>query len=373
MRLALPRPSIDWRSPRLPSLVLTALVAVAALILIGGWLSGIEAPLRYDAVPRIEGSVPSEAIGPLEQVALFGLDSPAGPPPPLLGEPADAAAPPLDADPALLEWRDGLALPRIAADGREARRVYARTLPATVAERALVGIVVVDLGLDAERLEQSVMMPSTIGLAHTPYAAHLPGWQRHARFHGHEVLLELPLRPADHPVSDFGPWALSPEQMAPEVSAAGEQVTREPVPEEDPAGRQTALLERILGRSEAYFGLAAASEAFGTEPEQFAAIARAVAARGLGFVELGSDRLAGSAAAAGLAYATAMGPLDQVPEATAIDDALARLEAAALRDGLAVGYVQSYPLTFDRLWHWSRTLDSKGISLVPVSHLLAVR
>ncbi len=351
MRLALSRASIDWRSPLLPGVIIAGLGAALGLALGAAWLLGIEAPLRYDTVPRIEGSVPAEAIGHPEQVALFGLDSPVAPPPQVSGESTDAAAPPLDADTALIDWQDGMPLPRIADDGREARRVYARSLPATVADRALIGIVVVDLGLDAERLEQSVMLPGVIGLAHTPYAAHLAGWQRHARFHGHEVLLELPLEAADHPSSAFGPWALRP-------GAAAEL--------------QVGLLERVLGRSEAYFGLVSASEAFSAVPEDFAPIAAAIAGRGLGFVELGDDRLAEVAAAAGLAYASASGPLDRVPEAGAIDAALGQLEGTALRDGLAVGFVQSYPLTFDRLWHWSRGLDSKGISLVPVSHLLTV-
>ena len=349
MRLAVPRPSIDWRSPRLPGMVVLALGSALAVALGGGWLFGIEEPLRFDSLPRVEGSVPAEAIGPREQVALFGLDTPAATPPPLVGERVDPAGPPLDADPALIDWRDGSALPRIATDGREARRVYARAVPATVAERALIGIVVVDLGLDAERLAQSVMLPGVIGLAHTPYAAHLADWQRHARFFGHEVMLELPLEPGDHPTSDLGPWALQPT-ASPEL--------------------QVARLEQVLARSEAYLGLAAASEAFAPIPEAFAPIAAAIAGRGLGFIELGDDRLAEIAAASGLAYASAMGPIDAVPEAGAIDNALGLLEGAALRDGVAVGYVQSYPLTFDRLWHWSRTLDSKGISLVPVSQLL---
>ncbi len=351
-RLALARSAIDWQSPRTPAVVIAALGTSLALALGYGWLFDVEAPLRYNALPRIEGSVPAGAIAPLEQIALFGLDMPATLPPPLVGGESAPGAPPLNVDPALVEWRDGVALPQIAADGRAPRRVYARSVPATVAERALIAVVVVDLGLDAERLEQSVMLPDAIGLAHTPYAANLAAWQRHARFSGHEVMLELPLEPADHPISDFGPWALRPTAV-PAV--------------------QLAQLERVLGRSDAYFGLAAASEAFAPVPEAFAPVAAAIAERGLGLVELGGTRLAEIAAAAGLAYASARGPLDAVPEASAIDAALGRLEGAALRDGLAVGYVQSHPLTFDRLWHWSQSLESKGISLVPVSHLLTAR
>jgi polysaccharide deacetylase 2 family uncharacterized protein YibQ len=351
MRAALRLPLVDWRSPRTPLAVAAALLLLPLVVLAGMALAGLEAPLRFAGVPRVEGSVPQQSISLPRQIALFGFDSPAEPPPALEGAPRDPLAPPLDVDPALIEWRDGWPLPRIAADGRRTLDVQARAVPPGVAAGAgpLVAIIVVDLGLDGERLEQSVMLPGEIGLAHTPYAAHLAAWQRHARWHGHEVLLELPLQAADYPASDLGPWALRPTATPP-VLLAG--------------------LERVLGRSEGYVGLAAASESFGAAADRFAPLATALAARGLAFVELGGDDLAAAAARAGLAYARALGPLDEVPEPSAIEAALGRLEAAALRDGVALGYVRAYPLTFDRLWHWSRTLASKGITLVPASLLL---
>lgn len=339
-------PALDWRSPRLPFGIASALLLA---IVAGTMVFGVRTPLRYDGVPRVEGNVPLQAIPVPRQVALFGLDSPAAPPPPLVGQPPDPLAPRLDVDPALVEWRDGLALPRIAADGQKPLDAYARPMPAGAAERAKIAILVVDLGLDRIRLEQSVMLPGALGLAHTPYAAYLAPWQRHARWHGHEVLLELPLQARDFPASDFGPWALRPS-TTPDLQLTG--------------------LERVLARSDGYIGLAAASESFATMADRFAAIAAALAARGLGFVELGDDRLAAVASDAGLAYASATGPLDAVPEAYAIDAELGRLEGAALRDGLALGYVQPLPLTFDRLWHWTRTLEAKGITLVPLSGLL---
>jgi uncharacterized protein len=349
MGLALIVPQLDWRSPRAPltvgAIVLSALVAT----LVGTPLLGVQAPLRYGAVPSVEGGVPQQAVPLLRQLALFGLDSPRAPPPGLVGPPPDPAAPRLDVDPALVEWRGGAALPRIAADGRRALDVYARTVPAGAAERARVAILVVDLGLDGERLEQSVLLPGALGLAHTPYAAHLPAWQLHARWHGHEVLLELPLQAGDLDAADPGPWAIASTAL-PEMQLVG--------------------LERVLARSDGYIGLAASSEAFASMADRFASIAAELAGRGLGFVELGDSRLSAVAGDAGLPYASAMGPLDAILEADAIDAALGRLEDLALRDGLALGYVQAYPLTFDRLWHWSSTLDAKGITLVPVGRVL---
>lgn len=347
MRVRLP--PFNWRSPRQPVVLAVALFAGTLLAAAGAWLIDVEAPLHYEGLPLVEGSVPAQAIDAWQQVAIFGLDSPATAPPPSSDPSTDPAAPPLDADPALLEWRDGLALPQRGPDGRRPLDVYAREAPPLAEGHIEVAILVTDLGLDAERLEQSVLLPAPISLSHTPYAAHLAAWQRHARGHGHEVVMALPLQAVDYPVSDFGPWALHPD---------------------DPPERQLRDLHHILARGDGYLGLAGASEAFTSSPEGFGPIAAELASRGLGFIELGDDRLAATAAAAGLAYVDAMGPLDESPDAASIDAALGRLEERALRDGRALGFVQPYPLTFDRLWHWSRGLEERRITLVPASRLL---
>lgn len=348
--LAAALPRLDWRSPRLPLVVISALLAGLLLALLGSASIGLLAPIRYAGLPEATGALPLPSAARSGPAALFGLDSPASPAPGLSGPAADPAAPPLDVDPALIERRGDLLLPRIAEDGRTPRAVFARAAPLPAIAPS-IAILVAELGLDGERLRQSVALPGEMALAHTPYAAHLPSWQRHARWHGHEVLLELPLLAHDHPASDLGPWTIRPA---------------------DPPAGQIAMLERVLARGEGYFGLAAASEAFSQAPERFAPVAEALAGRGLGFVELGGTHLETAAAAAGLAYASAVGPLDAVPDPRAIDAALGELETMALRDGTALGYVQAYPLSFDRLWHWSRTLAAKGITLVPASQLLPV-
>lgn len=343
--------SLDWRSPRLPLVVGAAVLGGSLVAASASWLIGRDAPYRYAGLPSVRGAVAdSRRLRPPE---LFGLASPAILPPLSTMPGADPQAPRLEPDPDLVETIDGLVLPRIAADGREARMVYARGTEPAAAQGSPpieIAILVTDLGLDAERLAQSVDLPPAIGLAHTPYAAHLPSWQRHARQHGHEVLLELPLQAADHPASDFGPWALDPLRSPPELVAG----TR-----------------RIAGRGEAYLGVVAASGAFAAAPERFTPVAAELAARGLGLIELGEPLLAATAAANGVAYARARGPLDAVPDAATIDAALARLEATARRDGRALAYAQPYPLTFDRIWQWARGLEDKGMRLVPVSRFLA--
>lgn len=344
--------ALDWRSPRLPLLVGGALLGGSLIAASASWLMARDVPYVHAALPVILGAVPlpgSGQAGPPERLGLLG---PATPPPSSLVR-ADPLAPPIEAEPELIEVADGLRLPRIADDGRRSYTAYARADDAAATGGAAaidVAILVTDLGLDAERLTQSMALPADIGLAQTPYGAYLADWQRHARRLGHEVLLELPLQAADHPVSDLGPLALGPVQAPAELIDG----TR-----------------RIAARSEAFLGFVAASGAFGAAPERFSPVAVELARRGLGLVELGEPLLAATARANGVAYANAKGPLDAVPDAAAIDAALLRLEDVARRDGRALAYVQPYPLTFDRIWHWAQDLEDRGMRLVPVSRFLA--
>ena len=57
-------------------------------------------------------------------------------------------------------------------------------------------------------------------------------------------------------------------------------------------------------------------------------------------------------------------------KASAIDEALQRLEQKANKRGMAIGVAGTTPLAIDRLKNWSAGLASRGIRLVPVSALL---
>jgi hypothetical protein len=59
--------------------------------------------------------------------------------------------------------------------------------------------------------------------------------------------------------------------------------------------------------------------------------------------------------------------VDSTPSLDAIDRALAGLEAIARQQRHAVGIARALPITFDRLARWAGTLESKGITLAPVS------
>lgn len=349
----------------------------------GGPAAGVRAPASpggppQGAVTPAEGSaepvvVPAGELKPLRARELAedpptpppGRAAPAMPPAPAAprsapAQPGVAAAgsptvegrggPPLDADPALLERRGAVDLPVRAPDGRAAVRAYARPVAPGGEGRPQIAVVVTGLGLARESSEAALALPPDVTLAVSPHADGPGAWLRGVRAAGHEAMLTLPLEPADPARIDPGPEALRVVQPA--------------------AERESSLLW-LLGRGTGYTGLAAEAGAFAARPDAFAPVAEALARRGLGLVELGGTRLAGVAATRGLAYVGTQPRLDATPAAARIDQALGRLEEAALEDGAAVGWASGYPVTLARLASWAETLPGKGLRLVPLGALMA--
>ena len=59
--------------------------------------------------------------------------------------------------------------------------------------------------------------------------------------------------------------------------------------------------------------------------------------------------------------------IDATPSAADIDAALTQLEATARSRGIALGTASTLPVTVDRIAQWAKTLEQRGITLVPVS------
>jgi hypothetical protein len=59
--------------------------------------------------------------------------------------------------------------------------------------------------------------------------------------------------------------------------------------------------------------------------------------------------------------------LDAVTAGAAIDTALVRLEALARERGGAVGVAGATPVAIDRVSQWAKTVEARGIVLVPIS------
>ncbi|MDW8123186.1 MAG: divergent polysaccharide deacetylase family protein [Geminicoccaceae bacterium] len=308
---------------------------LAAGLLIGSAIAAGILGLSVEKVPaRIE--IPSFDLpvareqGPFE-AAFSAFASSAG---------RDPAGPALLVDLAAYEFGEHGFLPRIGAEGREPRKVFARR--GDPADGPRVALLLVEIGLDARSSAAALHTPGPITLVVSPYAETAADWARGARWLGHEVLLEVPVRPARYPLEDAGPLALGAE--------AGE----------------LRLLRDILGRAVGYLGVALEPGLFAANPEVFRPFAVELAARGLVLVELGSASLEGVAGASGLPYLRAVGPVDAELSAQAIDDALALLASRAQERGGAIGFGRPFPITLERLALWRDRLRARNIHLVGV-------
>ncbi|WP_420134219.1 divergent polysaccharide deacetylase family protein [Rhodopseudomonas sp.] len=267
--------------------------------------------------------------------------------------PASNAASANGINPRLLEQSRYGMIP-IAAGGMKPFSAYAM---ATDADRAkadkmpTVAIVVTGLGIGAARTNDAVMkLPREVALAFTPYGSEPGKLVEEARAKQHEVLLQLPMEPFDYPDNDPGPQTLL-------ASAAPEQ-----------------NLDRLywhLSRFQGYVGVSnfMGARFVATEPAM-QPIIREAAKRGLGYLDDGS---APRSVAPSLAKAVAMPfaradlTIDTVPTAAEIDKALARLEGLAKERGNAVGIASALPVSIERIVSWSKSLESRGILLVPLT------
>ena len=99
-------------------------------------------------------------------------------------------------------------------------------------------------------------------------------------------------------------------------------------------------------------------------------IVREAAKRGLGYFDDGSAPRSVApalAAAQAMPFAKADLTIDAVPTAVEIDRALANLEGLAKERGIAVGIASALPISIERIGVWTRTLESHGVMLVPLT------
>jgi polysaccharide deacetylase 2 family uncharacterized protein YibQ len=59
--------------------------------------------------------------------------------------------------------------------------------------------------------------------------------------------------------------------------------------------------------------------------------------------------------------------LDAVPSSAEIDRALAKLEGLARQNGAAIGFATASPAAIERIARWSKALEGRGFSLVPIT------
>jgi hypothetical protein len=254
-------------------------------------------------------------------------------------------------DPRLLEKSRYGMIP-VVADGLKPFTVYAAEADrAKAAKMPVVAIVVGGLGVGAAKTTDAILkLPPAVTLAFTPYGSDPTKLVERARAQRHEILLQIPMEPYDYPDNDPGPQTLL-TSLAPEQN-----------------------LDRLywhLSRFQGYAGIANfMGGRFVVSDAVMQPIVREAAKRGLGYFDDGSAPRSVApalAAAQAMPFAKADLTIDSVPTALEIDHALAKLEATAKERGLAIGVASALPISIERIGLWTKTLESHGIMLVPLT------
>lgn len=270
--------------------------------------------------------------------------------------PAVAVTPTAEPNPEITEEVNGMRLPIIGKDGTKPWRYYSKPYERT-RNQPMVAIIVTGLGIGKAVTQDALTLHENIALSFSPYAREIAMWAPAVRANGHELLVDLPLQPANYPATDPGPNALLLER--------------------GPADAEKQL-QWAFSRFPAFIGaVTPTNEAFTANDEGIKMLLQSFANRGLLFV-MGVepyrketrdvvDATVGTAALISNVF------IDEEPSLSTIQQRLTQLEEQAKRSGYAVGIAQAYPLTIQQLKEWSQTLEKKGIVLVPVSAIAKLR
>jgi polysaccharide deacetylase 2 family uncharacterized protein YibQ len=240
----------------------------------------------------------------------------------------------------------------VVADGLKPFTVYAADADRTkAAKMPVIAIVVGGLGVGAAKTADAIMkLPPAVTLAFTPYGADPAKLAERARAQRHEILLQVPMEPFDYPDNDPGPQTLL-TTLTPEQN-----------------------IDRLywhLSRFQGYAGIANFMGArFTATDAVMQPVIREAAKRGLGYLDDGSSPRSAApslTAAQSMPFAKADFTIDAVPTSAEIDRTLVKLETMAKERGLAVGVASALPISIERLAAWIKTLDSRGIMLVPLT------
>jgi hypothetical protein len=230
------------------------------------------------------------------------------------------------------------------AAGGDADRARAAKLPT-------IAIVVGGLGVGAAKTTDAIMkLPAAVTLAFTPYGSDPNKLVERARAQRHEVMLQIPMEPFEYPDNDPGPQTLL-------TSVSAEQ--------------NVDRLHWHLSRFQGYVGIANfMGGRFVISEAALSPVMREAAKRGLGYLDDGTAprSLASSLAASQtVPFGKADLGIDAVPTALEIDKALSRLEALARENGNAIGTASAMPVSIERIGIWAKTLESRGLLLVPLT------
>jgi len=213
-----------------------------------------------------------------------------------------------------------------------------------------IAIIIAGAGLSRSSTEQAFKLPAQVSLSFSPYAADVADWIKKATEGRHEIYVDVPMEPKDYPLSDPGPYALMVNLDDDKNLERLEQVLKSGV---GYRGLVSGPDERFTESSRAMEWL------FNTlleKKKKIFFVARA------GNKQISQDLDKSKLPAQGIDFV-----LDEKLTNEAIDEKLSEAEALAQKSGFAVVLARPYPISTQRIQEWIKTLEPKGIHLVPLS------
>lgn len=308
-----------------------------------------EEPLPADERHELRGAAD---IAPQDTAAASPQSLPAEEPQPTAApvEEFQAAVPPPPPPPPIPRRRPS-DIPG-AADGSWAGVQFATT--EVIAPRpARIAILLRGVGRNEQDGADAIAkLPSAVSLGFLPYAGESARLASEAREKGHEIIVQLPLEPADYPTSNPGPDTLL-TSLRPEENAA--------------------RLQAVLNRFEGHTGV---TNFMGGKMLQskgaLKPVLEDIKARGLVYVGESNNShntVRQVAREINLRYGAAQVLIDTQANPDAIEKALSRLASIARQRGSAIGIGSASAMTIEQVQVWSEKLATQGITLVPVGAL----
>lgn len=225
--------------------------------------------------------------------------------------------------------------------------------PAKTPERPMIAIVIDDMGVDRRRSRRILDLKGPLTVSFLTYADDLAGQTAAARGAGHELMLHLPMEPADHRV-DPGPNVL----------------LRDIEPDE--------LRRRIiwgLNRFQGYVGVNNhMGSKFTSDRPSMAVLMQELKRRNVFFLDSRtSGRTVGSSVARQFDVPAVERNvfLDNDNDSGAVKARLAETERLARRRGTAIAIGHPRDGTLAALSEWLPTIEARGFDLVPLTVILA--
>jgi uncharacterized protein len=362
----------DRRNARWKPLLLPAVTVVLGVLVVGAlaWIAFVDDPLGGEPIATIEiqqaktdtaepaadkGATKSDPAAGEQTVTI--IDGKSGARTEVAVRSGDPADQPVatGASSGLLEDSPHGPIPRIAADGARPLDVYSRAGTDDGRKGPRIAIVVGGLGIGTSVTEDSIAkLPGTVTLAFAPHGANLQRWSAKARGAGHEILLQIPMKPFDYPDNDPGPQALLTNL---------------------PQAENLDRLHWVLSRMQGYVGVVNFMGArFTSSQTALAPILADVAERGLLYFDNGTS----SRSIAQKVALTTKAPfvkadvvIDAKPHWSDIDAALEQLERIAAYRGFAVGVTNALPVSIERIARWVKAAEARGVRVVFLSAVAA--